>query len=179
VAAWRKHFPGNIRDVVTARIAESPSEPERIHPDDWAYAGCPHTGPAIATGLDSSTHVVWYNGKQGAVGVYYARQLNDGGTGNAVELVSGPAIGVAHPAVAALPDGGALAAYDVSRDGTRRIRVARLLPDGRIAGRVAVDGSEGGKYPQLAILGDTTAVVAWTSTVGDGSQMGLARLHLR
>ena len=176
VAAWRKHFPGNIRDVVTARITESPSEPERIHPDDWAYAGCPHSGPAVATGPDSSTHVVWYNGKQGAVGVYYARQVKGRGARDAVELVSGPAIGVAHPAVAALPDGGALSGYDVSTDGTRRIRLARLLPDGRIAGRAEVDGSEGGKYPQLAILNDTTAVVAWTSSVGDKSLMRLARV---
>ena len=179
VAAWRKHFPGNIRDVVTARIGESPSEPERIHPDDWVYAGCPHSGPAIATGHNSSTHVVWYNGKEGDVGVYYARQVSGGAAGKAVELVSGSAIGVAHPAVAALPDGGALTAYDVSTSGTRRIRLARLLPGGRIAGRVVVDGSKGGKYPQLAILGDTTAVVAWTSSVGDQSRIGLARLHFR
>lgn len=179
VAAWRKHFPGNIRDVVTARIGESPSEPERIHPDDWAYAGCPHSGPAIATGRDGSTHVVWYNGKQGAVGVYYARQVNGHDAGKAVGLVSGSAIGVAHPAVAPLPDGGALAAYDVSADGTRRIRLARLLSNRRIAGRAVVAGSEGGKYPQLAILGDTTAVVAWTTSVGDESRMGIARLHLR
>ena len=179
VAAWRKHFPGDVRDVVTATIGESPSEPERVHPDDWAYAGCPHTGPAIATGRDSATHVVWYNGKQGAVGVYYARPRTVGSADDAVELVSGSAIGVAHPAVAALPDGGALAAYDVSTDGTRQIRITRLLPNGRIAGRVVVDGSEGGKYPQLAVLGDTTAVVAWTSTVGDESRMRIARLYFR
>ena len=179
IAAWRQHFPGNVRDVVTAVADDRASEPKRVHEDDWAYAGCPHTGPAIATGRDSSTHVVWYNGKQGAVGVYYARQVNGGDAGDAVELVSGSAIGVAHPAVAALPDGGALAAYDVSTDGTRRIRLARLLPNGRITGRVAVDGSEGGKYPQLAILSDTTAVVAWTSSVGDESRMGIARLYLR
>jgi hypothetical protein len=179
IAAWRKHFPGNVRDVVTAVVGTEPTEPERVHPDDWAYAGCPHTGPAIATGTNGSSHVVWYTGKQGKVGVYYARQVGQGGGGAAVELISGPALGVAHPAVAALPDGGALAAYDVSADGERAIRVARLGPDGRKRGTAAVSGSEGGKYPQLAVLDDSTAVVAWTSTVGDGSRMGLARVSFR
>ncbi|HEU4680694.1 MAG TPA: sialidase family protein, partial [Gemmatimonadales bacterium] len=54
IAAWRKHFPGNVRDVVTAVVGTEVTEPERVHPDDWAYAGCPHTGPAIATGGDGS-----------------------------------------------------------------------------------------------------------------------------
>lgn len=179
VAAWRKHFPGNVRDVVAAVVSEQPTEPHRVHPDDWAYAGCPHTGPALAIGGDSSTHVAWYNGKQGEVGVYYTRQTKHPSAGSAVELISGPALGVAHPAVSALGDGGALAAYDVSADGVRSIRIARVGPNGRVVGRDVVAGSEGGKYPQLAILGDTAAVVAWTASVGEGSQMRLARLQLR
>lgn len=179
VAAWRQHFPGNIRDVVTATVSADPSEPLRVHPDDWAYAGCPHSGPSVATGADGATHVVWYNGKQGSAGVYYAQQIKGRATGSPVALVAGQGLGVAHPAVAALPAGGALAAYDVSADGKPRIRVARLLSNGGVAGRVAVDGSEGGKYPQLALLDDSTAVVAWTSSAGDGSTIRLARLHLR
>lgn len=179
VAAFRKHFPGNVRDVVTALLSEKPSETRRVHPDDWAYAGCPHTGPALAIGRDSSTHVAWYNGKKGEVGVYYTRQRRPESTGPAVELISGPALGVAHPAVSGLGNGGALAAYDVSVDGVQSIRIARVGPDGRVVGRDVVPGSEGGKYPQLAILGDTAAVIAWTARVGDESQMRLARLQLR
>ncbi|HZA93798.1 MAG TPA: exo-alpha-sialidase, partial [Gemmatimonadales bacterium] len=132
VAGWRKHFPGNVRDVVTAAISERPGEPERVHPDDWAYEGCPHSGPAIATGADTSTHVVWYNGKQGAAGVYYARPGGGTSTVPAVPLIQGQALGVAHPAVVALPAGGALAAYDVSHDGKRLIRLAQLLPSGKV-----------------------------------------------
>ncbi|HEU5303100.1 MAG TPA: exo-alpha-sialidase [Gemmatimonadales bacterium] len=178
IAAWRKHFPGNIRDVVTARLGLAPGAPERVHPDDWAYAGCPHTGPAIAAG-ESSTHVVWYNGRENKVGVYYAR-LPDEQTGRgAVALVAGPSLGVAHPAIAALADGGALAAYDVSPGGSRRIELARLGPDGRVAGRVAIEGSEGGKYPQLAVLSDTSAVVGWTALDGEESRVRLARVTLR
>jgi hypothetical protein len=178
LAAWRQHFPGNVRDVVTAVAGGRSSEPKRVHPDDWAYAGCPHTGPAIATGRDGTVHVAWYTGKAGGLGVYYTRQT-PGGAGPAVGLVTGRGLGVAHPAVVALADGGALAAYDVAADGERRISIARLLPGGRLAGRMAVDGSEGGKYPQLAVVDDSTAIVGWTTSVGEGSRFGLARARLR
>ena len=178
VAGWRKHFPGNIRDVVMATISEKPGEPERVHRDDWAYEGCPHSGPAIATGADASTHVVWYNGKQDAAGVYYARRVGGRSTGSAVPLVQGQALGVAHPAVVSLPRGGALAAYDVSPDGKRMIRLAQLLPSGKVGAQQQVSGSEDGKYPQLAVLDSTTAIVAWTESKGEGSRMRVAQISL-
>lgn len=179
LAAWRQHFPGNVRDVVTALLSEQPAEPQRVHPDDWSYAGCPHSGPGLATSADGSAHVVWYNGKQGSAGVYYARQVQGKRTGTAAELVRQEGLGVAHPAVAALPRGGALAAYDVSPGGTRRIGLAQLLPDGRIVAQAEIEDSEGGKYPQLAVLDDSTAVVGWTAMVGEASALRLARVSLR
>ena len=179
VAGWRKHFPGNVRDVVTATISEQPGEPERVHPDDWAYEGCPHSGPSVATGADGSTHVVWYNGKQGAAGVYYARQVAGKKAVPAVPLIQGEALGVAHPAVVSLPGGGALAAYDVSSDGKRLVQLARLLPTGTVGAAYRIPGSEDGKYPQLAVLDSNSAVVGWTESKGQGSRMRLARIDLR
>lgn len=179
VAAWRKHFPGNVRDVVTTVVSEAPSEPRRVHQDDWAYPGCPHTGPAIAIGTDGATHTVWYNGKPGDAGIYYARAVGGGGFTARVGLVSGPKVGTAHAAVTPLRDGGALAAYDVAADGGRRITLARLSRSGAVAGQVSIAGSDDGKYPQLAVLGDSTAVVAWTSASEEKPHVRLARLTLR
>jgi hypothetical protein len=179
IASWRKHFPGNVRDVVTATIGDQPGHPERVHPDDWAYEGCPHSGPAIATGADTSTHVVWYNGKQGAAGVYYARQSRGKSAGPAVALVRGQTLGVAHPAVVSLPKGGALASYDVSPDGKRMIHVAQLLPNGKVGAQQQIPNSEDGKYPQLVALDSSTAVVGWTEARGEGSRIRLALVSLR
>jgi hypothetical protein len=81
--------------------------------------------------------------------------------------------------VVALPDGGALAAYDVAVDGKRQISLARLLPGGRLGGRLVVEGSEDGKYPQLAVLNDSVAVVGWTASNGDTQRMRLARVNVR
>jgi hypothetical protein len=96
-----------------------------------------------------------------------------------VPLVQGQALGVAHPAVVSLPGGGALAAYDVSPDGKRLIRVAQLLPNGEIGAEQQIPGSEDGKYPQLAVLDSSRAVVAWTESKGEGSRMRLAVVALR
>jgi hypothetical protein len=165
--------------VVTAVVAESPAEPRRVHRDDWSYPGCPHSGPAIATGTDGATHVVWYNGKPGEAGVYYARSAGDGRSADRVGLVTGPKMGTVHPAVASLSRGGALAAYDLTAQGEPRIGVARLSPDGSVSGRTTIPGSDGGKYPQVVVMGDTAAVVAWTEATGTGPRVQLARLDLR
>jgi hypothetical protein len=178
LAAWRQHFPGNVRDVVTAPISRNLAEPKRVHPDDWAYAGCPHSGPAVSTGADGSTHVVWYTGKQGKAGVYYAKQVAGTTTKAAVELVAGQGLGVAHPTVAALAQGGALAAYDVSPREKQRISLARLLPDGQVSSRTEVDSSDGGKYPQLIVVDSATAVIGWTAAAGDKSTIRLARIRI-
>ena len=178
VAAWRKHFPGNVRDVVTATVGSTPSEPGRVHADNWSYAGCPHTGPALASGADGAVHVVWYNGKEGTQGMYYAKSLRARESAKPLELVGGARVGPSHPAVAALRDGGALAAYDVTSSGERRIGVARLRADGSVAGRVWVNHSDGGRYPQLAVVGDTMAVVSWTGGTGDSPRVRMARISV-
>jgi hypothetical protein len=178
LAAWRQHLPGNVRDVVTAPISTNLAVPERVHRDDWAYAGCPHSGPAVSTGADGSTHVVWYTGKQGKAGVYYAKQVAGTTTKAAVELVVGQGLGVAHPTVAALVHGGALAAYDVSPRERQPISLARLLPDGQLASQTEVDGSEGGKYPQLVVVDSATAIIGWTAATDDKSMIRLARISI-
>ena len=120
--------------------------------------------------------MVWYTGKQSAAGVYYARQATGRDTGAAVELATGQGLGVAHPAVASLPDGGALAAYDVSPEGDRRIGLAHLLSTGKLESQIQIPGSEDGKYPQLAVLDSSTAIVGWTAQAGNGTRVRLARI---
>jgi hypothetical protein len=176
LAGWRQHFPGDVRDVVMATLDTLPSAPERVHQDDWSYPGCPHTGPALASGPDGAAHVVWYNGKPGSQGMYYARVVKPGNRAQPVGLVTGSRVGPSHPAVAVLKDGGAVAAYDLTEKGERRIGVARVQPDGTVGARVWIAGSDGGKYPQLAVLSDTAAVIAWTQPAGESTTMRLARI---
>lgn len=177
VSAWRQHLPGNVRDVVTAPIAPEPADPVRVHADDWEYPGCPHTGPALAVGRDGVRHVAWYTGKPGREGVYYARVDSAGGAqGEPVPLVTGATVRTAHSSAIALADGGALVATDVGTNGGRAIRVARILPDGRLGAAVTIPDSDEGSYPQLAAAEGGSALVAWTMPEGESTRLRLARV---
>jgi hypothetical protein len=177
IAAWRKHFPGDVRDVVVAGL-DSPDPPDRVHADDWSYPGCPHSGPALALDEAGEAQVAWYTGKPGRAGVYLARQRpGEPGWGTPVRLVGGATLPVAHAALTTLDDGAAVAAWDVDPRGRRRILVAYLEPDGRQVASQAIAGSEAGVYPQLARGPGKIVFLAWTTPVGETSRIALRVLR--
>lgn len=177
VSAWRKHFPGNVRDVVLAPLDADAPAVRRVHDDEWVYPGCPHTGPAVAV-ASAATHVAWYTGKKGRAGVFYSRVDGTADT-DAVPLLVRPSLPPAHVAVAGLPDGGALGAYDVDAEGKRLVTVAWVSPQGTLRSQAAVHRSERGSYPQLVTFGQDRALLAWTETGDGGSRVRVARVRLR
>src|SRR5690606_1914777 len=53
--AWRKHYPGEIRDIVVAAAPPGTldfDDPVRVHADEWEFPGCPHAGPSLVTDED-------------------------------------------------------------------------------------------------------------------------------
>ena len=176
VAAWRHHFPGNVRDVVTAALAPAPGPPVRVHEDGWVYPGCRHNGPGLAVGTDGARHVVWYTGRAGEAGLYYAKST-DAGTTSRVPLVTGSALPPVHATVTPIENGDAAVALDAATDGRRAIAVARVRAGGARPRVVPLPRSEGGSYPQIASAGQGAVVVAWT-TAGARSEVRLARVAL-
>lgn len=187
VAAWRGHFPGNVRDVVTAAVAPRSEPPTRVHDDGWIYPGCPHNGPGLSLGADGVRHVVWYTAANGRAGLYYRAVSMTGGyetgagqsPGEPVPLVEGRKLPPVHGAVAALPGGGAVAAMDARLGGSRPISVAEIRPGARRPRAVAVPGSEGGLYPQILSVSDTVALVAYTVGLASRREVRLVRVWLR
>jgi hypothetical protein len=180
LAAWRKHYPGNVRDIVVSPIGAGPGEPLRVREDNWVYPGCPHSGPGLSMDRSGSPQVAWYTGKPGAAGVYLARgngRLEFGP--EPVTLLSARQLQTAHPAVLALNDGGSIVAWDLSPSGGRALSVAHL-PAGKDRPDVGlVTGSDGSTYPQLAPLSTGGAALAWTQLVGENQRLGLARIGVR
>ncbi|HKT61598.1 MAG TPA: sialidase family protein, partial [Gemmatimonadales bacterium] len=176
-AAWRHHFPGNVRDVVVADVEPEPGPPERVHPDGWVYPGCPHNGPGFAVGPDGKRHVVWYTGAGGKVGLYYATVPSTSPGAAPVALVSGSGLPAVHGSVLGLAGGGAVAAYDAAADGSRAIGVAVMRPGERVRSAV-VPGGAGGLYPQLAAASAEAVVMAYTGHDGDRPALRLARVAL-
>jgi hypothetical protein len=85
----------------------------------------------------------------------------------------------AHPAVVALLNGSSVVAWDVDRNGNRRITVAQVSSDASRPRLATVPGTEGASYPQLAALPDGSVALAWTQLVGDRTRLGLARIAPR
>jgi hypothetical protein len=177
IAAWRQHFPGSIRDVVTAPLLPKAGAPSRVHRDEWEYPGCPHTGPALAVDRSGVRHVAWYTGKPDGAGMFYGRiEPGDTAAARAVPLVTGTSIQTGHSSIAALGAGGALAAFDVDEGGGRGIRLAHLDDAGALVGSRTIDGSTGGSYPQVVALPDGSAIVAWRQADAGDPAIRVARV---
>ncbi|MGH7537281.1 MAG: exo-alpha-sialidase [Gemmatimonadales bacterium] len=177
VAGWRQHFAGNVRDVVVAPVGSGPAPTgSRVHVDDWVYRGCPHTGPGLAVDARGFAHVTWYTGKPTAAGVFYVKRSGTGESGAPTPLVRSPTMPTAHPRLAALPDGGALAAWDVTGDGRPVLMIARLSAQGDIAWKREVPSSGKADHPEVAAYSDGTAVVAWTEGGVAGSRLRAVRV---
>jgi len=177
VAAWRHHFPGNVRDVVTATVAPEPGAPSRVHSDGWVYPGCPHNGPSVSVSADGRRHVVWYTGASKTAGLYY--RMVDGAGRSAVAplaLVEGSKLPAVHGSVAVLAGNAVVAAFDASADGTRAISVTGAREGARRSSAVVVPGSEGGSYPQIIRVSDSVAVVAYTLGGDARRELRLARI---
>jgi hypothetical protein len=175
--SWRGHFGENFRDPAILSLSGPENGAVRIHADNWEYPGCPHSGPAIAIGVDKTVHAAWYTGAAGRIGIHYSK-LAPGAQdfGAPVPLAVGEAIPVAHPSLVALPDGGAVVAHNVDGSGRRVIVLSHLSSGGNLLSANEVQGSEGGTHPQSALLADGRVVVAWTQSEAGLMRVRLARL---
>lgn len=159
--AWRKIFPGDVRDIVVARAGpelDGFSEPVRVHEDGWVFPGCPHAGPSLAVDAEGRLLVGWYTGREGRQGLWYTHS-GDGGRSFAPPMPILTEEWVP-PSLLRLAAGGARvwAVWDDRTDGSPRVRVA----SGPVGGELVpveqwqYDGSD----PALAVT-DGGAVVSW------------------
>jgi hypothetical protein len=172
--AWRKVFPGNVRDIVVARSSnrgESWQPAVRAHADDWVFDGCPHAVPSLQVDGKGHVHIAWWTGKQGKAGVWYARS-DDGARSFHMPV----ALGIAEfsrPAHVQLALGGAnrlIAAWD---DGTLKVPriVVRTSKDGGVKWSAPATLSDSGKAAGFPVVAahDERMAVAWSEQRGAAS----------
>ncbi len=165
LAAWRGHFDGDVRDVVTARLTAD-SKPERVHADNWVFPGCPHSGPGLAV-ENNRAHITWFTGAPGKMGVYYKHPDRE-----PVRVLGGEQLPAGHPVVTLLGDD-ALIAVNLSATGERMLSVARVSGDK--VELVEVPNTNGADHPQLVRISDDRALLAWTQN----AHIKLARVSAR
>jgi hypothetical protein len=173
--AWRHVYEGNVRDVVLSRSTDRGvtwSEPVRVHADDWVFEACPHAGPALQVDSASALHVVWWTGKAGAAGVFYARSTDEGRTfATPVALETGAASRPAHVQLALGADGTVVAAWDLGTTQVPRVVVRVSRDGGRRFGEQQPVSSEGAvaTFPVVGVAGSTLAV-AWSEQTREAAQ---------
>ncbi|HEU4699304.1 MAG TPA: sialidase family protein [Gemmatimonadales bacterium] len=164
--AWRRIFPGDVRDIVVARSDDHGatwSEPVRVHEDGWVVHACPDAGPSLAVGADGRVHVAWWTGKEGRAGVQYAVAPAGAARFSApVPLGLAEFSRPAHVQLALAGDSTVLAVWD---DGTTKIPeiVLRASTDGGRSFAKAVPVSAKGRsagYPVITTAGQGFTV-AW------------------
>lgn len=131
--AWRRVFPGDVRDVVVARSEDggrSFSAPVRVHEDGWRIAACPHAGPSVAVDGEGTVHVAWYTGREEESGVYHAVSRDGGRSFGPRRPLA--AEGSTAPALVRLAAAGNAGVWAVWEEGARppRLRAALLASDG-------------------------------------------------
>lgn len=179
VLAWRHIFPNSERDIALSVLDASTGRQgmmSRVSDDHWQLQACPDDGPAIAaSGGSGSIHVVWPSLADAAgadaapqKAIYHAR-TTDGRTFTPRRRLDRPGSGAAHPVVASLASGSAIALWDELADGARRV-VAQPI---RQPAEPIVLGP--GTYPSVAAL-DDAFVVAWTVGSGDAAVVRVQRV---
>lgn len=174
--AWRKVYPGNIRDIVVARSTDGGrtfGEPQRVHEDRWVIDGCPHAGPALAVDRAGRLHVAWFTAGEAGHGLYHTTS-GDGGVTFADPFritPEGPVptTQVTMAADPADPDGQVWLAWEDTSPGRSGVRLGRSIGGGNPE-TIAHDAFEG-MLPSAAIVHGAPAI-AWL----DGDAVGLLRM---
>ncbi|HET9982546.1 MAG TPA: sialidase family protein, partial [Longimicrobiales bacterium] len=158
--AWRKVYPGNVRDVVVARKAPGAADfgaPVRVSADGWVFPGCPHAGPALAVDGRGRVHVGWYTGAEKHQGLWYAVSTDQGRSWSApVALETAAWVPPSQVKLAAAGDD-VWVAWDDRRKDPRTVTIARAAGTGAL--QVVAEAATGAS-PALAASGDG-ALVAW------------------
>lgn len=175
-----------VRDMVHSVSTDGGrtfSSPQRVSADNWAIAGCPHTGPAFAS-TRQGLHMVWFTAS-GDPGVYHTRSGDDGATFGSKNKVSGVA---RHPQLASLPAGPLLMVWDESRSNdlphstrsehqkehTRASAGSQIMMqvkhvDGSTVNRTITPMGPDAAYAVAIPLKKEKAIIAWTQQDLTGS----------
>ena len=165
--AWRTVLPGDVRDIVVARSTDygaSWEAPQRVHADDWVYAGCPHAGPSIRVDTTGRLHVLWWTGQPKQGGVFYTASSDSGRTFRPPLAIDAQKIPLAtHVQLALGQDGRVITVWDRLQTQPSTIEMRVSLDHGQTfeAPITISDGARPAKHPVIG-FSDRTAYIAWS-----------------
>jgi hypothetical protein len=173
MVAWRKVFPGQIRDMVCAISGDngkSWSAPRRIAVDNWHIMGCPETGPRLAV-IGKRIFAAWYSKGTGKnPGIRLSWSDDDGATWCEPAIISKGLEDAGHPDIFADAKKVYVAfrAVDPRADKTKstfKTYVVQVQKKGKLLYIDEVPGNHSTDFPSIVSDGKGQLWVAWN---GDG-----------
>lgn len=168
--AWRKIFPGHIRETVVARSTDngkSYSPPVIVGHDRWAFDGCPHRPATMGTDRQGRLYVTWYTeGPDDTPGVYLAYSDDHGTTFTPRrQLNHSKGTFPDHPQMAVDPNGRLLVLWEEQSPVRREVVMSYSLDRGATFSPPQKLNTKKSKSPAVAVNTHGQAVAAWQEQI--------------
>ncbi len=121
---WRNIFADGSREIVIVKSADNGktySTPVRLMNKKWMIDGCPLKPASVAIDGKNNIWVSWYTEADQPTGSYLVVSTDGGKTFSAPQAIHSNVKGADHAQVIALPNGGALLAWDARIGETRSV----------------------------------------------------------
>jgi hypothetical protein len=177
--SFRKHYPGQFRDVVLARL-DGPAV--RAYKDDWVAPDEPIAGTSLVLSRDGTLRSVWYTGAPGRAGVWFRQDLPElmDSSRTPIPLILAERQPVISCDIGKAGISGSLIACDADTTGGDGLTLVRVASNGRqVAERLVVPGAQGAAYPYVGSIHTRPyAFVGWTERRDGISKLRLLRWDL-
>jgi BNR repeat-like domain len=183
--AWRKVFPGSIRDMVVSASKDSgQSFPQltRVAEDGWQIQGCPESGASMLF-AKNRLYVTWMTGGSNNRARVKLSWSDDAGTSFHSPIVAAKDVrDPNHPSLTRSENGqvwlsfqGRVATANESQWSAVSPFVAKLDGDTLGNPQVLANNGTSASYPVLAIAADENIFAAWTAEDEKGKSVVLLR----
>jgi len=183
--AWRRVFPGEIRDLVVSAShdgGQTFAESVRVHDDDWKLKGCPDCGATLAE-AHGALYIAWMTeGKDERPRIEFAHSDDGARSFSQPFDISSGILDPNHPTMKISDDGTIWVAFQ-GRTPTSSVNwsktqayIVQVGSSGAPSQPMPILGTENSiAYPTLGIGSGGRIFMAWTQPQGDHHTVMLSR----
>jgi hypothetical protein len=181
--AWRKVFPGDIRDIVVASSIDGGTtftEPVKAGEDNWVLHACPESGPSMQA-KSGRIAIAWFSEGNKQAGIRYAVSTDKGKSFSALQIASSGVEDANHPALAMDAAGDAVLAFQGRATradqqwGPFSTFALRADRNGKLSKPEPVPGGEGSSNPAAIAPGLHKVAIGWTRGHGPDANVFFVR----
>ncbi len=181
--AWRKIFPGDIRETVVARSEDGGKtfgEPVIVGHDRWVYPSCPHRPASIGVDARGRLYVIWYTEGADETPAIYFTTSDDGGRTFAPKRMVNRSKGTFpdHPQLAVDPEGRVVLLWEEQSPVRQEIMMSVSLDRGRTFSRPLKMNDKKSHSPAVSVNSKGLVAMAWKEHTMSGHRLVLQTARL-